>query len=406
MTKALQEALGVIEGRIAELQQDNELTRLLSARAALRGEDPTQAPDTSELESQRNALRSALSAVEAKNTKAEALVRDLREEVKAQKEVIETQRQAISNLRKSISETTGKETPVPAPKPKEPKAEPSEPRERRSGQNPEAPLEDDVWSVLNDKLGSGWVSFARANEVIKAAYPDANDVKVKRRMGALRDSGRLEHNGRKARASKWRVVKADSSDDQEAAPGATAAPAPPAPAVLRGDVHRPRGGGSPVAVADVHRFVRDQREPFSPARVAEVTGLPREVVLAIIEDLVDRGIAKDISPSADMRLFEYSKPTEAGAAAELDAARRPTTNGGGEASEPVAGTGRGPKVRNKELQALIDACIRAGAKVMATGSGHFAVLHNNTRTLISSTPSNPRSVLNDRTRLRRAGVPV
>lgn len=398
MTKALEQALEVIEGRIRELQQDDELTRLLGARAAILGEDApplavkaTDEDEVATLTNQRDALREALNDMRSKRDALAATVAE-------REEVIETQRTAISNLRKQLTEATGKHTPVP-PVEKKAKAEPKAKAKpgpkpgsgpgRRAGFNEfEPPLPDDVLTLVRENFKPGvWTKFGDILKVAQAKWPDANKFKVKNRLTILRSEGRMEHNGATARGSRWRLPEGAAADDKEAAQ-------PAGPAEL------------PTAIADVHRFVRDQREPFSIARVMEATSLPREVALALVEDLVERGIATDISPSADMRLFEYRKPTEAGAAAELDASRRTSETNGGETSEPVAGTGRGPRVRNKELQALIDTCIRVGAKVLQAGNGHFAVNYNGKRTLISSTPSNPRSVLNDRTRLRRAGVPV
>jgi len=376
MTTALTQALEVIEARIQELQQDNELTRLLAARAALKGQDaPDPAMDVATLQGQRDALQRTLEEAQSERDEALTAVRKLSEDMSAQKEVVETQRQAISSLRKQLEEVSGKPTPVPLPKPATKQT--AKDRGPIPGFNElEEPLPDQVLQILSQKFGTREFGFSEAVKAVQTAHPTANQFKVKNRLGILRDQGRASHNGKTARGSRWRIPK------ESTAPKSTA-----------------------TAVAAVHRFVRDQREPFSAARVAEATGLPREVVVAILEDLCDRRIATDISPSPDMRLFEYSKPTEPGAAAEHDAARKAAT-GPDATAEPVAGTGRGPKVRNKELQALIDACIKTGAKVLQAGNGHFAVTYGSKRTLISSTPSNPRSVLNDRTRLRRAGVPV
>jgi hypothetical protein len=84
---------------------------------------------------------------------------------------------------------------------------------------------------------------------------------------------------------------------------------------------------------------------------------------------------------------------------EADTASR--FSGGGVA------TGR-TRAGNKDVQDLINAAERAGAKVTHEASGHFAVTipGSGKRILISSTPSNPRTVLNDRSRLRRAGLSI
>lgn len=76
----------------------------------------------------------------------------------------------------------------------------------------------------------------------------------------------------------------------------------------------------------------------------------------------------------------------------------------------VAGTGKHHpdqfRGTHPEVQALISAARRAGAEVRMTQGGHIEVKCPLKRVLISGTPSSSTSVLNDRTRLRRAGLDV
>lgn len=168
-------------------------------------------------------------------------------------------------------------------------------------------------------------------------------------------------------------------------------------------------------MGDVQRQVRDYMveslphgDLASPPQIAAATELSQAVVLEALEALVKRGSIQDDSPSADMRLFKYAgQPKQPGKAAEMDRSRRPT-----ETQAPVqrGGQAKTAQVRanNKDVQDLINAAQRAGASVKHEASGHFAVTipGSGKRILISSTPSNPRSVLNDRARLRRAGLAI
>lgn len=152
----------------------------------------------------------------------------------------------------------------------------------------------------------------------------------------------------------------------------------------------------------------------SPTQVAVATEMVSDVgaVLEALEGMVQRGVVEDKSPSPDMRLFAYAgKPKDAPKDAPKAAPKgnredeKRASRGGGSG---VAGTGKGLKAANKDVQDLINAARRAGARVAHEASGHFAVTIPGTgkRVLISSTPSNPRTVLNDRSRLRRAGLAI
>jgi len=168
-----------------------------------------------------------------------------------------------------------------------------------------------------------------------------------------------------------------------------------------------------VKESEVQKKVRDAvvNNPalVSPRELATELELKPGDVLAALENLASRGVVEDKSPSADMRLFQYVRPKGPGKAAELDA-RRGGNHEADTASRFSGGgvaTGR-TRAGNKDVQDLINAAERAGAKVTHEASGHFAVTipGSGKRILISSTPSNPRTVLNDRSRLRRAGLSI
>lgn len=137
---------------------------------------------------------------------------------------------------------------------------------------------------------------------------------------------------------------------------------------------------------------------FSPGKIAEVTELDRELVLSILLQYVERGSLENESPSPDMPLFSYIKPKSPGKAAQHDAKR------GGSApsqtsSGPVAGTGRGDRAANAEVQAILDSVVRAGGTVEKTGK-HWAVYIGGKRDIIAGTP-NASGLVKDRAKVRK-----
>lgn len=167
-----------------------------------------------------------------------------------------------------------------------------------------------------------------------------------------------------------------------------------------------------AALKKVRDYAVNQKETFSPLQAAAAVELPVEIVLRSLEDLAGRGIVVDESAGPDMRLFTYDPPTSAGRAAEIDRARRPreVTNGSG--GGPVAGTGKKMTITDPDVRALVAACEKAGSEPVAhAANGHFEVKFEvngkSKRVLISATPSGGRrTVMNDRARLRKAGLPV
>lgn len=112
--------------------------------------------------------------------------------------------------------------------------------------------------------------------------------------------------------------------------------------------------------------------------------------------------------------YSYAKPVDAGAAAKVDQQRpkQPVDDYvKPKRGKTVAGTGKQFKGSgNPDVRALINSAKAAGATVSPTSGGHIAVTFasdgQNKRVLISNTPRDPRTVLNDKGRLRKAGLDV
>lgn len=127
---------------------------------------------------------------------------------------------------------------------------------------------------------------------------------------------------------------------------------------------------------------------------------PEERNIEDLRTLVSKWILKG---AVEIRgsVLHYVPPTDPGSAARADMARTPQERTA-EANGPVAGTGRGFRAANKDVQALIDAARKAGASKIEPSGGHIRITApDGTSVNISSTPGNPRTLLNDRTRLRR-----
>lgn len=158
-------------------------------------------------------------------------------------------------------------------------------------------------------------------------------------------------------------------------------------------------------LARVRDFVVKQREPFSPAQVADAVGLPERIVRPCLAALIERNSVEYVGMD-DLELYEYSKPTGPGAAAKLDVERRKASsqNGAG-ASGPVPGTGRRLHSSHKETDAFCAKAERAGGQVEKAGSGHIAIVNpaNGKRFIISATPSSTSMQKNEK-KLREIGL--
>jgi DNA-binding transcriptional ArsR family regulator len=172
----------------------------------------------------------------------------------------------------------------------------------------------------------------------------------------------------------------------------------------------------------VEAFAAEQEGTFSLNATEQGTELPRGVVLDALERLVAAGKLDDESPGPDLRLFVKAskgavtmKPSKAAEKAQMpEAARKarqeimrnskPTSKSKG----PVAGTGKPLKVTDPDVRKLVEDCVKAGATVTKATNGHYAVEKPGVmkRALIAATPRGKRSVMNDRARLRKNGLPV
>lgn len=163
------------------------------------------------------------------------------------------------------------------------------------------------------------------------------------------------------------------------------------------------------ALERLRDWVVNQEGVFTPAQAAFAAEVDRTQALQSLRALADLGIVSDQSPAADRPMFAYNSATVSDLAAQRDAktARQRAASVAVAGEQEIAGTGKKISVSNKELQALINAALKAGATVSHAANGHFAVEYEGMRrVLISSTPRNARSVMNDRARLRKAGIAV
>jgi hypothetical protein len=146
---------------------------------------------------------------------------------------------------------------------------------------------------------------------------------------------------------------------------------------------------NPAHLAKVRDWVCKQKKPFKVAQVQEACGLPEGVVRACFQALLERSALAYVGID-DLELYEFRKPTDPGAAAKHDAARKAGGNGGSHpAATEVAGTGRGIRTGHQATDALVRRARNAGATVEQAGSGHIAIINpaNGKRTIISKTPS-------------------
>lgn len=147
----------------------------------------------------------------------------------------------------------------------------------------------------------------------------------------------------------------------------------------------------------------DIRDDVNKAHNANVS---TQTITGILDLLVEQGGGEGLRSTNDgmLRRYHYDRPDDPGPAARMDQRRRATSPDRG-TSAPVAHTGRGPRSSHPDVQALLDAARKiVGPQNITSSGGHWAIsCPNGARVLISSTPSNPRSVATDRARLRRIG---
>jgi ribosomal protein S25 len=222
----------------------------------------------------------------------------------------------------------------------------------------------------------------------------------------IQDMDREEKVMRDASRGNWLWIQYDEQDTAEKEEPTVEVPVPPKPARKTA----PSAPADASLLAKVRDWVCAQPEgdAFTEYRVAQNAKVSPSEALESLEALAERGVVTDISPSPDMRLFAYEPPKDPGAAFRMQQQQRRGESPERKAAREVAGTGKKMKVTNKDVEKLVSDAKRAGAKIAHAASGHFEVSipGSKKKVSISATPSNPRSVMNDRVRLRRAGLAV
>lgn len=119
----------------------------------------------------------------------------------------------------------------------------------------------------------------------------------------------------------------------------------------------------------------------------------------------DHTIASNYRNGEPNNVWEYVKPTEEGAAAKIDRARKPKASPAG-SSAPVAGVGKLAKAlkhASKDVKGLIEQVTNNGGQVDVTEKGHFIIRGNGERIIMAPQP-NSSGFVKDRARLRRSGL--
>jgi len=201
---------------------------------------------------------------------------------------------------------------------------------------------------------------------------------------------------------------------QKSSPKVAEAEPPPRPTDGAADTTAPQKDASQLSLEIVRDCSREIGGEFSPAQMValierkyERMRVPFQTVEAYLKTLAQRGTLADISPTPDMPLYEYTKPTGPGKAAELDAQRRGETTGSPIArGGPVPGSGKPGSAGSGKVDRLLRAVERAGGSWRRSGSGHFLItLADNRRATIAATPSET-SHRSDIMKLRKLGVAV
>ena len=179
-----------------------------------------------------------------------------------------------------------------------------------------------------------------------------------------------------------------------------------------------------AAIVDAHRPVPNGTDPrvlarrmgsFTITEFEEAVGRSRPTVIAIINRLVDQGVIEDSglrrkhdgpgrpavvyqAVAINARLHERKKRLPP----EVEVRHTFT-------KMPVVGTGpsgRKPRLANSEVRKLVGIAKSNGCRVQMTAN-HIKVFAPNGRiVLLPSTPSDHRALLNVRSELRKAGIPV
>lgn len=154
---------------------------------------------------------------------------------------------------------------------------------------------------------------------------------------------------------------------------------------------------------------------FTAGELGELCGVSRHTALEKAEWMIELGIVFDTKerrkhegPGRPARVFEYipppaTKPPEKKPPPEVTAVQgfkdvKPPRQ------KPV---GKRKRIAHPEVRELVARCVELGCKWEWTNGGHIWVIPpEGEKILVSSSPSDARSLLNSRADLRRAGVPL
>lgn len=272
------------------------------------------------------------------------------------------------------------------------------------------------FDVLDTLRTSGETDLTARDIVGKLGLADdgASKGRVGMALRAHADAGYVTINQRRRSIGQERGRFSDAYRLTEQAGGVV----PESPVREEGDAD-PDDSGLSAFDEPTTEQVRDAivRRPigaFSPGQLARDEDWPREVTEERLRALAQMGIVSDESFDDDTLLFVYTPPKGPGQAAEQDARLRRDRQVMEEtkANFPTRGgqapSGRQQQPTNPEVRKLVAEARAAGASVAKAPSGHWEVILPGSakRVLISGTPRGGRSVKNDRTRLRRAGLNI
>lgn len=215
----------------------------------------------------------------------------------------------------------------------------------------------------------------------------------------------------------------EEPEPQEEEPPAPPEPEPAAPAE---EVARPLPHGRKQPVKLTFEQFRDWARPrgeFTRPMGEAHFNVSSPTFKKMLDEGMEKGIIRKVKDSTYSQsgrapaVYVYVKPTDEGNAARMDRENKPSAEpvesyNPPKRGAPVAGSGKQFKGSgNAEVRALIEACRQAGATISPTDGGHIAVTFSDPqgqkkRVVISNTPSDVRTVPNDRSRLRRAGLNI
>lgn len=208
-------------------------------------------------------------------------------------------------------------------------------------------------------------------------------------LNALRDAGLIFSTQEGRRTLVWAPVEDNGGEGPAGAPdgGGDDEPAP----AKRAD---------PVPSAGTLGRVRDaarelEGEPITASLMMGRVRMPHRVAKAALRELGRQGILRELEPDC----FVYERPRAPGRAAVEDMARRAVV--ARVERDVVAGTGKGIRVKDAEVRALLEDARSAGCEVGRASNGHFELRRGRRSVQVAATPSDHRSVKNDRSRARR-----